>query len=114
MLKPGEPGPRRRALLAALAAARVRFQPGTEPPAVTLVKRWLDTWSSIGVIAAGMARQGYDLQLARYGDEGWRATFYVAGREHSPTQATGSAWEPTPWRAVQAAAWATLERQWEP
>jgi hypothetical protein len=26
-----------------------------------------------------MTRQGLDLQLTRYGDEGWRATFYPAG-----------------------------------
>ena len=57
-----------------------------------------------------MARQGYDLQLTRYANEGWRATFYVTGREHSVTQATGSAWEPTPWGAVQTAAWEVLRR----
>jgi hypothetical protein len=27
---------------------------------------WLDSWSGIGRIAVGMARQGYDLQLTRY------------------------------------------------
>jgi hypothetical protein len=70
----------------------------------------LDSWSGIGVLERGMARQGYDLQLTRYANEGWRATFYVAGREHSMTQATGSAWEPTPWRAVQGAAWEVLRR----
>jgi hypothetical protein len=48
-----------------------------------------------------MARQGYDLQLTRYYERGWRATFYTTGMEHSPTGATGSAWEPTPRRAVQ-------------
>jgi hypothetical protein len=31
---------------------------------------------TIGRLAAGMARQGYDLQLTRYGTEGWRATFF--------------------------------------
>jgi hypothetical protein len=57
-----------------------------------------------------MARQGYELSLARYADVDWRATFYVTGREHSPTGATGSAFEATPFRAVQAAAWETLAR----
>jgi hypothetical protein len=57
-----------------------------------------------------MARQGYDLQLTRYANERWRATFFVAGREHSMTQATGSAWEPTPWGAVQTAAWGILKK----
>jgi len=28
--------------------------------------------------------------------------------EHSPTGATGSAFEPTPWLAVQRAVWETL------
>ncbi len=37
-------------------------------------------------------------------DRGGRATFYVTGMEHSPTGATGTAWGPTPWRAVQQAA----------
>src|SRR5438094_3796225 len=31
------------------------------------------------------ARQGYDLQLTRYDEKGWRATFYTTGMEHSPT-----------------------------
>src|SRR6058998_1800714 len=52
----------------------------------------------------GMARQGYDLQLTRYDERGWRATFYTTGMEHSITSATASAWERTPWHAVQGAA----------
>jgi hypothetical protein len=48
----------------------------------------------------------YDLQLTRYGEEGWRATFYPAGRTaHSQTSAVGSAWAPEPWVAVRRAAW---------
>jgi hypothetical protein len=39
-----------------------------------------------------MARQGYDLQLTRYDEKGWRATFYTTGMKHSPTSATGTAW----------------------
>jgi hypothetical protein len=45
----------------------------------------------MGHVAVGMARQGYDLQLTRYDEKGWRATFYTTGTEHSPTSATGSA-----------------------
>jgi hypothetical protein len=26
---------------------------------------WLDSWSGIGAIVGGMARQGYDLELTR-------------------------------------------------
>jgi hypothetical protein len=40
-----------------------------------------------------MAHQGYDLQLIRYDDRGWRATFYTTAMEHSPPSASGSAWE---------------------
>ena len=68
-------------------------------------------WSGIGIIPGSMARQGYDLQLTRYGDEGWRATFYPAGRGHSVTSAVGSAWEREPWIAVQQAAWESLRRR---
>jgi hypothetical protein len=65
---------------------------------------WLDSWSGIGLVALGMHRQGFDLQLTQYDDRGWRATFYTTGMEHSPTSATGTGWERTPWRAVQSAA----------
>jgi len=68
----------------------------------------LDCWSGIGHVAVGMARQGYDLQLTRYDEKGWRATFYTTRIEHSPTSATGTAWERTPWHATQRAAWETL------
>src|SRR5712692_6726073 len=33
-----------------------------------------------------------------------RVTFYTTGMEHSITSATASAWERTPWHAVQSAA----------
>jgi hypothetical protein len=64
----------------------------------------------VGSVAAGMHRQGYDLQLTQYDDRGWRATFYTTGMEHSPTSAAGTAWGPTPWRATQRAAWDALKR----
>ena len=38
-------------------------------------------------VTAGVARQGFDLQLTRYDERGWRATFYTIGMEHSPTTA---------------------------
>ena len=101
---------RRSLLVASLGFALLQFPNGEEPPALRTVKRWLGTWSGIGVIAAGMARQGYDLSLVRYDDFGWRATFYVSGIEHSATAATGSAFETTPFRAVQVAAWMALDR----
>ena len=58
----------------------------------------------------GCNRQGYDLQLTQYDERGWRATFYTTGMEHSPTSATGTGWELTPWHATQQAAWEALTR----
>jgi hypothetical protein len=37
----------------------------------------------------GMARQGFDLQLTRYDERGWRATFYTTGMEHPPHERDG-------------------------
>lgn len=68
--------------------------------ALHALRSWLDSWSGIGRVA----QQGYDLQLTRYDERGWRATFYASGIEHSPMSATGTAWERTPWHAVQSAA----------
>ena len=78
--------------------------------ALWALRTWLDSWSGIGRIAVGMARQGFDLQLTRYDDRGWRATFYTTGKEHSPTSATGTPSERTPWDAVQWPTRETLKR----
>jgi len=98
----GSDADRRRALL--------RVSVGFALLGCSPVAAWLASWRGIGVVAEGMARQGYDLSLTRYADFGWRATFYVTGREHSPTGASGSAFEPTPFRTVQRAVWETLAR----
>ena len=68
-------------------------------PIVTLLR------AALGFAGCSI-RQGFDLQLTQYDDRGWRATFYTTGMEHSPTSATGTAWDRTPWRATQRAAWA--------
>jgi hypothetical protein len=73
---------RRGILLVMLTATRFTY-PGGEPEVIRLLRGWFDSWGGIGRIVVGMARQGYDLQLTRYGDEGWRATFYPAGLAHS-------------------------------
>jgi hypothetical protein len=91
-------------MLTALGFLRLE---GQRPPVLEALHRWLDSWRGIGDIVVGMARRGYDLQLTGYGDGHWRATFFVTGVVHSI--AGGSAWEPSPWRAVQGAAWETLQ-----
>jgi hypothetical protein len=99
------PTPHRRSLLtAALGFALL----DGHSAALSAVHSWLSTWSGIGHVIAGMHRQGYDVQLTQYDERGWRATFYVTGVEHSATSSTASAWEPTPWRAVQRAAFDAL------
>jgi hypothetical protein len=95
-------------LFTALAVLHLRWPAGLEPGVIAAIRAWLGTWVGIGHVVGGMARQGYDLQLTGYGDEGWRATFYPAGRAHSVV--AGTAWASTPWRAVQGAAWETLRR----
>jgi len=98
---------RGRLLTAALGFARCAM-PSSDRALWTL-RTWLDSWPGIGHVAVGMHRQGFDLQLTQYDERGWRATFYTTGMEHSPTSATGTAWERTPWRATQRAAWEGAE-----
>jgi hypothetical protein len=62
----------------------------------------LASWAGIGYVAVGMAHQGYDLQLTRYDERGWRPTFYTTGMEHSATSATRSRWERTLWHTQRA------------
>jgi hypothetical protein len=99
---------RRRILFTMLTALGFRYPPGREPPLIGALRQWLGGWPGIGRIVAGMARQQYDLQLTRYGQEGWRATFYPAGIGRSLTPMVGSAWTRAPWTAVQGAAWEAL------
>jgi hypothetical protein len=51
----------------------------------------MDSWTGVGLLAVGLHRQGWDLQLTQYGAGNWRATFYVTGVAHSIVG--GSAWE---------------------
>ena len=97
-------------MFATLGSAALPRVPTDMAPAFKALHQWLDGWKGIGDIEAGMRRQGYDLYLARYGDEGWRCTFYTTGKEHSLTSTTGSAWEKTPWLAVQRAAARALDK----
>jgi hypothetical protein len=57
---------------------------------------------------AGLVRLGLDVACAEPDRTSqvtwWVAMFYTTGMEHSPTSATGTAWERTPWHATQRAA----------
>jgi hypothetical protein len=70
---------RARRLRAALAAVLVR----ADAPELRLVRAWLDSWSGIGLIIAGMTHQGWDVQLTAYAARDWRANFFPVGIAHS-------------------------------
>jgi len=53
-----------------------------------------------------MTHRGWDLLLTAYAARDWRANFYPVGIVHAIVG--GSAWAPTPWRAVQQAVWAAV------
>ena len=71
---------RRRVLFVMLTVLDYREPPGGAPALPRALRRWLGGWRGIGRIVIGMSRQGFDLVLTQYGAEGWRATFYPAGR----------------------------------
>ena len=83
-----EPDRRRSLLTAALGLALLEGD-ATE---LALVRAWLGTWSGIGLVAAGMARQDYDLTLTRYDERGWRGTFYVTGEGALANGCDASRW----------------------
>jgi len=83
--------PRGQLLRAALGFAGCSMP--TYDRAIHALRPWLDSCSGIGHVAVGMAHQGFDLQLTRYDERGWRASFFTSGMEHSITSATASAWE---------------------
>ena len=95
---------RGRRLRTALAAVLVR----AEAPELRLIHDWLDTWSGIGLIVVGMSHQGFTVSLGEHGVGRWIAVFFHGRSGPEPIAAAGTAQDPTPWRAVQRAAWATL------
>jgi hypothetical protein len=40
---------------------------------------WLDSWSGLALIIAGMTYQGWDVQLTAYAARDWRANFFPVG-----------------------------------
>jgi hypothetical protein len=76
---PLDPDARGRRLLAALVVVLVR----DNAPELRLVHEWLNDWSGIGLIVAGMTHQGWDVQLTAYAARDWRANVSSVGVAHS-------------------------------
>ena len=97
----------RRALLsAALGFSRIHWRE-PRPAVARTLETWLNSWSGMGAVLNGMTAPGFNVELREF-PLGWRASFYPVGLAHSVV--IGSAWESTPWGAVQTAAWETLSR----
>ena len=71
-------------------------------PELRLLHRWLDSWTGLGLITVGVERQGFRLSLSHVTEGEWRAVFM---RESPMLAPAGFGVAPTPWRAVQDAAW---------
>jgi hypothetical protein len=78
-----------------------------KPLVMTTLAGWMDSWTGIG---AGGRQDGAPRlpPPAHRVRENWRAAFFVTGMARSIVK--GSAYEPTPWRAVKRAAWEALDR----
>ncbi len=90
--------------LANLRAALGFLQLEPRPPELWLLHRWLDTWTGVGLITVGVERQGYRLSLSHIAEGEGRTRFSVDPMISS----AGFGVAPTPWGAVQMAAWATM------
>jgi hypothetical protein len=99
---------RGRLLIAALGFAGLP-RPSYDHALWTL-RTWLDSLVRHRPHHRGDAPPGLRPAVTQYDERGWRATFYTTEMEHSPTSATGTAWEPTPWHATQQAAWEALRQ----
>jgi hypothetical protein len=75
-----------------------------------LLQSWISNWTGIGHIVVGMKRHGYKVSLGDHGGQ-WIAVFYEGHGGYEPLRAAGTAQAPTPWRAVQRAAWEALNKQ---
>ena len=93
---------------ALLTAALGFLQLRQEPTEVTTLRRYLDSWRGLGDVVVGLNAQSLDLERRQF-PTGWRANLYPTGTAHSIV--VSSAWETTPWRAVQQAAWNALRGQ---
>ena len=95
-------------LIAALGFCRAA--PRTS--ALTGVASWLDSWAGVRAIAMVLRRRHHALTLESRARDGWTAVFRYVGPTPLPKAApSGLATGPTPWQAVQWAAWQVVRRE---
>jgi len=92
--------------LATLRAALGFLQLQPRGPELRLLHRWLDTWTGLGLVVVGVERPGLRFSLSHIAEGEWRATFMA----HPMFAPEGFGVAPTPWLAVQRAAWAAIPR----
>jgi hypothetical protein len=73
-----------------LRAALGFLQLPPRAPELQLLHRWLDTWAGIGLIAVGLHRTGYDLDLRQYGEQPLGLRHEADGLPTSPVTARRS------------------------
>jgi hypothetical protein len=61
--------------LATPRAALGFLQLAPRAPELRLLHRWLDTWTSLGLIVVGIERHGLRFSLSHIADDEWRAQF---------------------------------------
>jgi hypothetical protein len=80
-----DPDARSRRLRAALGF--LQLEP--RAPELRLLHRWLDSWSGIGLVVAGMSHQGFQVSVGEHGAGQWIAVFYNGRGGHQPIAAAG-------------------------
>jgi hypothetical protein len=99
---------RGRLLVAALGFAGCSMP--SYDPVLHALRSWLDSWSGIGHVAVAWRAKAMTFNSrGTTRRDGGRPSTRLAWK-HSPTSATGTGWERTPWRATQRAAWEALRK----
>jgi hypothetical protein len=93
--------------LANLRAALAFLRLSPTEPELRLLHRTFDNWHGLGLVSVGVERQDMRLSLSHIAEGEWRATFM----ENEKWAPRGFGVAPTPWGAVQRAAWARRDDQ---
>jgi len=95
---------------ALLAVALGFAQLPPQMASLSTLHAWLDSWAGIRWVAAATRAEHHALTLTRNADR-WTAAFRYVGPTQLPDAApSGLATMPTPWKAVQWAAWTVARR----